>query len=96
MSNASPHQPQSASRRKLLKQLGLGSLVATSGVATAGIIPLGSSSLKGNINHSVCSWTYGFLSLSQLCDIVRSIGIGAIDLVKPADFAILKEKNIDC
>jgi len=96
MSNASPHQPQSASRRKLLKQLGLGSLVATSGVATAGIIPLGSSSLKGNINHSVCSWTYGFLSLSQLCDIARSIGIGAIDLVKPADFAILKEKNIDC
>ena len=52
--------------------------------------------LKGNIHHSVCSWTYGFLSLSQLCDVARSIGIGAIDLVKPADFSILKEKGIDC
>lgn len=88
--------PQNKSRRALLKQLGLGSLAATAGLAlqtNEGSPPF---SLKGNINHSVCSWTYGFLSLSQLCDVVASIGVVAIDLVKPADFAILKEKNITC
>ena len=110
------NQPQK-SRRALLKQLGLGTLAASTGLLANGRqqatghnqkdppVSLGPAeekdkgnklALKGNINHSVCSWTYSFLSLSQLCDVARSIGIGAIDLVKPADFYILKEKNIDC
>ncbi|MFM8710193.1 MAG: TIM barrel protein, partial [Sphingomonadales bacterium] len=110
-----PHQIQS--RRTLLRQLGLGTLAASTGLLAHGkdqtsdgtkisqpsakesAHKINSTSkllLKGNIHHSVCSWTYGFLSLSQLCDVAESIGIGAIDLVKPADFALLKEKNIDC
>ena len=31
------------------------------------------SPLKGNINHSVCRWTYGFLSLQGLCSAVKDI-----------------------
>jgi hydroxypyruvate isomerase len=51
--------------------------------------------LKGNINHSVCRWTYGFLSLDDLCKAANDIGIGAIDLVGPKDWPLLKEYNID-
>ena len=84
------------SRRELLKQLGVGSLLATAGLSSFTKKSNELAPLKGNINHSVCSWTYGFLSLSQLCDVALSIGLRAIDLVKPADFPILKEKNLDC
>ena len=53
------------------------------------------SPLKGNINHSVCRWTYGFLSLQELCSAVKDIGFSAIDLVGPADWDILKDNGID-
>lgn len=52
--------------------------------------------LKGNINHSVCKWTYDFLTLESLCLQVREIGFGAIDLCGPKDWPVLKEHNIDC
>lgn len=50
--------------------------------------------LKGNINHSVCRWTYDFLSLEQLCITVKEIGFLAIDLVGPKDWAILKKIGV--
>jgi hydroxypyruvate isomerase len=51
--------------------------------------------LKGNIRHSVCSWTYNFLSPDELCRVVKEIGFGAIDLVGPKDWPILKQNGID-
>ena len=50
--------------------------------------------LKGNINHSVCRWTYGQLSLDELCRAVKDIGFFAIDLVGPTEWDILKEHGI--
>lgn len=51
--------------------------------------------LKGNINHSVCRWTFGFMSLEALCNTVKSIGFTAIDLVDPAGWNTLKAHGID-
>lgn len=51
--------------------------------------------LKGNVRHSVCRWTYGFLSLEELCTVVKDIGFSAIDLVGPKDWALLKKHGID-
>lgn len=51
---------------------------------------------SGTINHSVCSWTYGFLTLPELCVVAKELGIPAIDLVAPKDFTILKEHQINC
>ncbi len=51
--------------------------------------------LKNNINHAVCRWTYGFLSLDELCVTAKNIGIKAIDLVGPKVWAILKSHNLD-
>ncbi|HRH48125.1 MAG TPA: TIM barrel protein [Panacibacter sp.] len=50
--------------------------------------------LKGNINHSVCQWTYGFLSVEELCKAVKDIGFNAIDLVGPKDWPTLQKYGI--
>ena len=52
------------------------------------------SSLKGNINHSVCKWTYDFLSIDKLCILAREIGIEAIDLVEPKDWSVVKSHGL--
>ena len=50
-----------------------------------------SNNLKGNINHSVCRWTFEQLQLDELCNKVKEIGFAAIDLVGPADWNTLKK-----
>ena len=92
-------------RRNLLRLLGSGSAFAFSANALPSKLWGNSiekdkyspySPLNGRIKQSVCSWTYGFLSLTDLCDLVHSIGITAIYLVAPKDFNILHEKNVHC
>lgn len=51
--------------------------------------------LKGNINHSVCRWCFGDMSLDQLCAAAKNIGLKAIDLVGPADWDTLKKHGLD-
>ena len=50
--------------------------------------------LKNNINHSVCRWTYDFLTLEQLCATAKEIGLKAIDLVGPKDWQVLKNHGL--
>src|ERR1022692_1456656 len=50
--------------------------------------------LKGNINHSVSRWTFGYLSLDDLCKAVKEIGFNAIDLVGPKDWPILQKHGV--
>lgn len=50
--------------------------------------------LKGNINHSVCRWTFSDLTVEELCIAVKKIGFAAIDLVGPKDWPILKQHGI--
>ena len=50
--------------------------------------------LKGNINHSVSRWTYGDLSIEELCQTVKKLGFSAIDLVGPEDWPVLKRYGI--
>jgi hydroxypyruvate isomerase len=50
--------------------------------------------LKGNINHSVCQWTYSFLPLEELCITVKKLGFSAIDLIGPKDWPLLKKHGI--
>lgn len=50
--------------------------------------------LKNNINHAVCRWTYGFLKLEELCATAKKIGLKAIDLVGPKDWAVLKDYKL--
>ena len=85
------------SRRNVLKNLALGA----SAIVAAPAISFASEDysrkklkLKGNINHSVSRWTFGYLSLDELCKAVKKIGFSAIDLVKPQDWPTLQQHGI--
>ena len=71
-------------------------LTASPSISLTGFEPAQThKKLKGNINHSVCYWTYGFLPLDELCDVVKKIGFSAIDLVGPKDWNTLKKHGIN-
>lgn len=83
-------------RRTLLKHLALGASAVVAGPAMSFASPQSKKKLKfkGNINHSVCRWTYSFLQLEELCMAVKNIGFSAIDLVGPKDWPTLKAHDI--
>lgn len=83
-------------RRSALKNIVAGSAA----IAAAPLLSSFSSetkkenTLKGNINHSVCQWTYGFLSVEELCKVAKDIGISAIDLMGPKDWPTLQKYGL--
>ncbi|MFL5739542.1 MAG: hydroxypyruvate isomerase family protein [Flavisolibacter sp.] len=84
-------------RRELVKNLILSgtAIAAAPAVSMAGCTtPEMNKKLKGNINHSVCYWTYNFLPLDQLCAAVKKIGFSAIDLVGPKDWPTLQKYGV--
>jgi len=50
--------------------------------------------MKGNINHSVCKWCYGQISLEEFSVVVKSMGIKGIDLIGPKEWPILKKYGL--
>ena len=83
-------------RRSVLKNIMAGSAA----IAAAPLLSSFSSqtkkenTLKGNINHSVCQWTYGFLSVEELCKVAKDIGLVAIDLMGPKDWPTLQKYGL--
>ena len=84
-------------RRSALKNIGL--TMAGMGSIAQGLAAdsesLATMKLKGNINHSVCRWTYNHLTLEALCKAVQKTGFKAIDLVGPKEWNILQNFGID-
>jgi hydroxypyruvate isomerase len=82
-------------RRKLLKHLAAGSLAIGSLPSfAASCSPPLKQKLVNNINHSVCRWTFGHLSLDELCNTVKQVGFSAIDLIGPKDWQTLKNHGV--
>jgi len=52
--------------------------------------------LKGNINHSVCRWCYSKIKLEELCAAAKDMGMVAIDLLQPNEFATVKKYGLTC
>lgn len=69
-------------------------VIAAPAVTCSGINNFSNNKLKGNINHSVCRWTYNFLSLEELCTTVKSLGFSAIDLIGPKEWNVLKKHDV--
>ncbi|WP_290707792.1 TIM barrel protein, partial [Flavihumibacter sp. CACIAM 22H1] len=83
-------------RRKAVKQiLAAGAGIALAPMAGFSADQAASPIMKGNINHAVCRWTYGHLSLDELCKVAKDIGIKAIDLVGPHEWEVLKKYGLD-
>lgn len=84
------------SRRSWLQSVTTAALAAGAGTTLSAFsCQTTTAALKGNIRHSVCAWTYNFLSLDELCRVARDLGLQAIDLVGPKDWAVLKQHGID-
>src|SRR5438876_6389703 len=85
-------------RRDALKKLAAGTLAAgsISGLSSYSnhYLPDDNFKMKGNINHSVCQWTYNFLPLEELCQVVKKIGFSAIDLIAPKDWPTLQKYGL--
>jgi hydroxypyruvate isomerase len=80
-------------RRTVLKKLMAGSALLTA-IPMTKLKADSGVGLKGNVNHSVCQWTYNHISLDELCRQVKGIGFNAIDLVGPKDWHILQEHGV--
>ncbi len=75
-------------------------------LATAGVLSLGGRATwatgaeptqrKGRIKHSVCRWCYKKLSLEELCQAARQIGIQSIELTGPKEWPTLKQFGLTC
>jgi len=84
------------SRRNALKTI----VAGTAAIGVSATLPAfaleeyKSTMLKGNVNHSVCRWCFGGVDLDTLCIEAKKIGIKAIDLVGPGDWATLKKHGL--
>jgi len=85
-------------RRTVIKNL----LAGTAAITASGMLSSMKTSeskpantpLKGNINHSVSPWCYGELTLDQLCEVSKGIGITGVDLCGPKDWPILQKHGM--
>ena len=82
-------------RRNVIKTMALG----TGALAIPSISHENSnideSTLKGNINHSVCQWCYGTIPIETLAKEASKLGLIGIDLIGPQHWDILKKYNLD-
>ncbi len=49
---------------------------------------------KGRINQSVSQWCFNKWSLDELCQVSKKLGLKAIDLLGPKDFATVKKHGL--
>lgn len=52
------------------------------------------SGLKGRVNHSVCRWCYKDISLEELCQAAKKIGISSIELTGPDEWPVLHKYGL--
>ncbi len=91
--------PDNQNRRNAIKNMlvgsaALGSSSMLSSFSTKENSKENQLKLKGNINHSVCQWCYGSVPLEELCQAVKEMGFGAIDLIGPKDWPMLQKYGL--
>src|SRR5690625_7521216 len=52
--------------------------------------------LKGRVQHSVCRWPYGSVSLEKLCEASVEMGIQSVEIVGPDEWPVLNEYVLTC
>lgn len=92
--NLSQNPSMPTSRRQAIKNIMIGSVTAGS-IVNMDWNNKSQQILKGNINHAVCRWCYSSIPLEEFCSSAKQIGIKAIDLVGPKDWAVLKKYDLD-
>ena len=84
-------------RRTAIKNLAVGAGAMTTLVSPSCAAPTNSaeknetienSTLKGNVNHSVCRWCYSKIPLEALIDSAKDMGIQSIEITKPDEWDV--------
>ena len=91
--------PAKQNRRSAIRKIvtGTAAVAATSILISykkGGMEKRPTEKLKGNINHSVSPWCYHELTLDQLCEVSKEIGIKGIDLCGPKDWPTLQKHGM--
>jgi len=88
------------SRRSVIRHVVGGSTALAAAVSLAQgrahAQPAATAQLKGRINHSVCRWCYGKISLEDLCKAAKAMGLKSIELVGPKEWPTLKKYGLTC
>lgn len=94
-------QSSTLSRRSAIRTLAVGSATAAvaMGAVKKGIQAADAATLvatKGHINHSVCKWCYGKISLEDMCKAGKEMGLQSVELLELKDFPTLKKYGLVC
>jgi len=72
--------------------VGAGSLLASSLQAQE----TESGRTMSKINHSVCRWCYGRISLDDLCQAGKEFGLKSVELLQPDEIPIVEKHGLTC
>ena len=83
-------------RRSALQKLSaLGAAAALPIQQTLGRLP-GSSGRDSQVKHSACKWCYSDMTVAELAEAGREVGLQSIELVGPEAWPTLKEYGLSC
>jgi len=51
---------------------------------------------EGRIRHSVCRWCYSGISLDDLCQAGREMGLESVELLQPNEIATVRKYDLTC
>ncbi len=54
------------------------------------------TTLKGNINHSVCKWCYPDSSVEELAAAGQEMGLASVELLDPDEWPVLEKYGLTC
>lgn len=89
------------SRRAALQKLTLGAVAASAAVTfpsrlTAADPLLTGTPRLGRVRQSVCRWCFSKITLPDLCVAAKKMGLQSIELLQPAEFAVVREHDLAC
>jgi len=73
-----------------------GALTVGSMVAGASAAGQGKAVQKGRLSQSVCRWCYQDIPLEEFCGSVAALGLPAIDLLQPDEWAVAAKHGLLC
>lgn len=71
--------------------VGIGNITSAFAALNPSVIPL-----KGEVNHSVCRWTFANVPLEELAHNCVELGISAIDLLQPSEWPVVQKYGLQC
>lgn len=83
-------------RRKFMQQTALSGFLLSPLVKASVPASETQKPFKNNIHHSVCRWCFEDIPLATFLAHLQQLGIGALDLVGPEDWPLLKQYGIHC